>query len=115
LAAIASAQVLRYSQAVVGQSSPGQVQVIPLGRGGLVSPYRLQAAPIAIQAIRPIAIRPAVQPIQVIARPAVAQIVRPVAISQPILAAPARISYDAYENEQPAPYAFAFDSEDGTN
>ncbi len=138
--AVASAQVLRISPAVIGSSSAGQVQVIQLARGGGLggglrgSLYQAAPRPTTVARIQPISsnfastLRP-VQIVQAAPQPQI-QLVRLVqAAPQPAivrlaaapqLAAPQRISFaqparSSYReaddsNSQPAPYAFSFDS-----
>lgn len=128
LAAIASAQVLRISPAVIGSGQAGQVQVIQLARGGGVGSGagRLFQGP-SVARVQPISIRPqSVRPIQVVqAAPQQLQLVRLVSAPQPqvirVQAAPRPISFapqpsrsfasrEDDSNSEPSPYAFSFDS-----
>lgn len=115
LVAVASAQVLRISPAVIGSSSAGQVQVIQLARGGGLgagggglrgSLYQAAPRPTTVARIQPISsnfastLRP-VQIVQAAPQPQI-QLVRLVQaapqpaivrLAAPQLAAPQRISF----------------------
>lgn len=118
LLAVAYGQVLRISPAVIGSSGAGQVQVIQLGQGGSVSPFRAQSNRLVAQPIR----FQQARPVQVVAQPQLIRLVQVRPQPQPIrivqaqpqivrVAQAAPISRQS-EDESPKPFSFAFDSED---
>lgn len=104
LLAVASAQVLRISPAVIGQGSPATQQVILLAQGGSLGAGALRASP-----LQTVAVQPAAQPVRtvLVAQPAPA----PVVSAQPVgrFVASARLEE---ENLKPSPYGYSFESED---
>lgn len=153
LAAIASAQVLRISPVVLGSSTAGTLQVsesrmlgkpsqrhdtmychhyqvIQLGQGGSVSPYRVQASQVQTARVQPavhVASAPVstayvqqVRPVQFVATQP--QVVSYQAAPVSFQAAPGQVTrqtvpvsaarYEVEDESRPSPFAYSFDSED---